>query len=112
MALGDVNGDGTVDLITGAGPGGGPHVRVLSGTDLRELHSFFAYAPGFAGGVSVAAGDINGDGRTDIITGAGSERRLARSRVQRQGSSRAGQFLRVRSLVPRRRARGGRRHHG
>ena len=56
VAVGDVNGDGTDDLITGAGAGGGPHVRVLSGTDLHELYSFFAYDPGFSGGVQRRGG--------------------------------------------------------
>jgi len=71
VALGDVNGDGIVDIITGAGPTGGPHVKVFSGADLSLLASFFAYDPFFTGGVYVAAGDVNGDGRADIITGAG-----------------------------------------
>ncbi len=71
VAAGDVNGDGTPDIITGAGAGGGPHVRVLSGVDGTQLHSFFAYAPNFVGGVTVAAGDVNGDGKADIITGPG-----------------------------------------
>ena len=71
VAAADVNGDGRVDIITGAGPGGGPHVRVWSGVDFTEIGGFFAYDPAFPGGVEVAAGDVNGDGRADIITGAG-----------------------------------------
>jgi hypothetical protein len=71
VAAGDVNGDGYADIITGAGSGGGPHVRVFSGHDGSLLQSFFAYAPNFFGGVTVAAGDVNGDGKADIITGAG-----------------------------------------
>jgi hypothetical protein len=71
VATADVNGDGFEDIITGAGPGGGPHVKVFDGQTARELQSFFAYDPKFAGGVTVAAGDVNGDGRADIITGAG-----------------------------------------
>jgi hypothetical protein len=69
---GDINGDGFADIITGAGPGAGPHVKVFDGRTGSELHSFFAYAPTFSGGVFVAAGDVDGDGRAEIITGPGS----------------------------------------
>src|SRR5260370_431988 len=71
VAVGDVNGDGVPDLITAAGPGGGPHVKIFDGATGNLIASFFAYDPSFTGGVYVAAGDVNGDGHADIITGAG-----------------------------------------
>src|SRR5262249_17456548 len=55
----------------GAGAGGGPHVRVFDGASRAEVASYFAYDPGFRGGVTVAAGDVDRDGRADVITGAG-----------------------------------------
>jgi hypothetical protein len=67
----DIDGDLLADIITGAGPGGGPHVKVFSGLDATELQSYFAYDPAFTGGVWVAGGDINGDDQVDVITGAG-----------------------------------------
>src|SRR5438045_1027626 len=74
VAAGDVNGDGRADIIVGAGEGNGssPQVKVFSGADgTTVLQNFFAFAPSFTGGVRVAAGDVNGDGPADIITGAG-----------------------------------------
>jgi FG-GAP-like repeat/PKD domain len=71
VAAGDVNGDGFADIVTGADAGGGPHVKVFDGATQAPLSSFFAFAPSFAGGVRVAAGDVNGDGLADIIVGAG-----------------------------------------
>lgn len=60
-------------LATGAGLGGGPHVRVfmVTGGTVREITGFMAYHPGFTGGVSVALGDFDRDGVPEIVTGAG-----------------------------------------
>ncbi len=71
VASADINNDGFADIIVGADSGGGPHVCVFSGADTTELLSFFAYDPGFLGGVRVAVGDITNDGIPDIITGPG-----------------------------------------
>lgn len=68
---GDTNNDGVDDIIVGAAIGSSPHVKVFDGTTLAELQSFFAYDGAFVGGVRVSGGDLNGDGRDDIITGAG-----------------------------------------
>ena len=76
VATGDVTGDGVADLVTGAGAGGGPHVMVWDGVSLANhvpavRASFFAYSTDFRGGVTVATGDLGGDGVDELITGAG-----------------------------------------
>jgi hypothetical protein len=73
VALGDVDGDGVDEIVTGPGPGPeyGPAVRVIEadGTVLSRL-SFMAYGT-LRYGVNVACGDVDGDGIDEIITGAG-----------------------------------------
>ncbi len=71
VATADFDGDGTDDIVVAAGPGGGPHVRVVSGATGAELASFFAFAPNFRGGVSVAAADFAGGGVPSIVVAAG-----------------------------------------
>lgn len=71
VAVSDFNGDGILDIIAGAGAGGGPEVRIFDGTNLNVVRAFFAYDESFTGGVSVAAIDFNGDGILDLVTGAG-----------------------------------------
>jgi hypothetical protein len=71
VAIGDVSGDGVPDIVTAAGPGGAPHIKVFDGRDLTLLASFYAFDPTFSGGATIATGDVNNDGITDLIVGAG-----------------------------------------
>ena len=72
ITVGDVDGDGHDEIITGAGPGGGPHVRVFDGQGNIKFH-FFAFNRSFLGGVNVAVGDVDGDGQNEILASVASE---------------------------------------
>lgn len=71
IAVSDLDGDAVKEIITGAGAGGGPHVRVFNKDGKPLIGGFFAYDKNFRGGVNVAVMDLNGDGTKEIITGAG-----------------------------------------
>jgi hypothetical protein len=66
----DAGTGGRADIITGVGPGGGPHMEVFDAVTHDRLDSFFAYAPAFTGGAEVAAVAAAGGG-FELVTGAG-----------------------------------------
>jgi autotransporter-associated beta strand protein len=55
VSTGQENADIIPDIVTGAGRGGGPHVKAFDANG-NLLVSFFAYDASFTGGVSVAGG--------------------------------------------------------
>lgn len=70
VAAGDVDGDGKDEIVTAAGPGGAPHVKVFKPNG-SVIGSFYAYGSTFAGGVDIGVGDVVGDTKAEIITSAG-----------------------------------------
>ncbi len=68
VALGDVDGDGQAEIITGPGKGGGPQVRIFDSNGQAEK-SFFAFDSSFHGGIRVTSDDLDSDGLAEILVG-------------------------------------------
>jgi hypothetical protein len=67
IAAADVTGDGQTEVIVGVNGGSaGPVARVLTWTGAM-VKSFYAFSPAYTGGINVAAGDVDGDGRAEVI---------------------------------------------
>jgi FtsP/CotA-like multicopper oxidase with cupredoxin domain len=78
VAMGDVDDDGVLDLIVGAGKGYTPEVVAYSGKAKEgkgvfatELARFAAFSPDARGGISVTATQIDGRAADNIIVGSG-----------------------------------------
>ncbi len=70
----DRTGDGIADSIAVMVAGGGaPHVVIIDAATGRIADSFYAFAPGFLGGGTLAAGLVNLNGRQEsvVLIGAG-----------------------------------------
>lgn len=67
VAVGDVSGDGTAEIVTAPGKGGKPHVRIFDKNGKVLSGGFYAFDPQNTAGVKIAVSDLDRDGRSEII---------------------------------------------
>ena len=67
VACADLNNDGKDEIITGAGPSGGPHIRIFDKIGHLIDPGFFAFNPTKRDGVRIGAVDIDNDGEVEIL---------------------------------------------
>lgn len=72
VATGDVTGDGTDDVLVGLAAGNAPLVGLFDGATGALLLAGEVFERAFRGGVSVALGDLTGDGRAELLAGTAS----------------------------------------
>lgn len=70
-AIGDLDGDGLREIVSAAGPGGGPHLKIWKTDGKVWGGGWFAFDQSESGGVSVAVGDVDGDRRDEVVVGSG-----------------------------------------
>ncbi|MFO0936428.1 MAG: PKD domain-containing protein [Gemmataceae bacterium] len=70
VAESDMTGDGVPEIIAGTGPGSVNRIQILDGVTHQIVKSLAPYEPTFTGGIFVAVGDLNSDGRAEIIVTA------------------------------------------
>jgi len=76
IAAGDLDADGKDEIITAPASDGGPHIKIFGMKNNRvSLLSpgFFAYDEDYRDGVTVTTGDINLDGKHEIVNAIGGQ---------------------------------------
>jgi len=71
VAAADVDGNGRAEVLTAPGRGLAPTVKAFDALTGVNLWSFTAAATSYRGGLFVAAADVDGDGRSDVMIGTG-----------------------------------------
>lgn len=70
VASANFTGDLVRDIVLGSGPGRSAELSIVDGKSRTEIANILPFGPDFTGGLMVAAGDIDGDGRDDVAVAA------------------------------------------
>lgn len=69
VAAADTNSNGVAEILAAAGTGVGPHVRGYSGQGDYIGFDIFPFSLDFKGGISIAAGNVDGGADEEIVIG-------------------------------------------
>ncbi len=72
IGAGDVDDDGFADLVVGVAENGPSNIAIFSGAGIAQgkqivMDSFYAFDPQYQGGVTLADGDLDGNGDKELV---------------------------------------------
>ncbi|MFA5134536.1 MAG: Ig-like domain-containing protein [Patescibacteria group bacterium] len=75
MSVGDIDGDGTGEVVLAPKTLGGPNIRIFQyeNSSLALMDWFMAYQDNFRGGVNLFVADVDGDGFDEVIASPASQ---------------------------------------
>jgi uncharacterized repeat protein (TIGR01451 family)/fimbrial isopeptide formation D2 family protein len=71
IAVGNIDGSGGAEIVTGAGQGETPQLRLFTGGGVDTGLRYFAFERSFRGGLRLASCDVDNDGVAEIIAAPG-----------------------------------------
>jgi len=72
VALGDMNGDENLEIYVAPSPGYPAPIKVYTRHGRKMRNDWYPFGEGYAGGYSLAVGNLDGGSRSELIVGAGS----------------------------------------
>lgn len=86
VAVADVDGDGLGDIVAAQHITGQGYIKIYKYSSKKVINSFRSFPNWFSGGINIAAGDVTGDSKAEIIVGT-ELKNTARVRVFSKGGT-------------------------